>query len=334
MEGTAGQPITVKPETGKRVIIDGSLTINGQYTIWQDIEMMYSGWSTRQTLQEGSNPSDMPINKTVTVNGAYTTMRRCRIHDTAGVGSFAAGAVWEDCDIFHNGWDAPDRGHGHGLYIQNSGARCYVRRNAIHANYGWGIHAYTEGGHIDNLTIEDNVCYDAGDPAGGTNNNGLVGGYAVAQSPELRRNLSYGANGINVGYAAGASDVVLTDNIAPDGITLVNCTFLEQSGNVTTVNELTVKVTPTFYGGIITIYNPALSDTVIVNVSSVLSAGAAYRLRNSQDYYGDVVTGNVAGDGTITVDMRAVSHSVAAIVAGTAEATVFPAFGCFTIEAT
>ena len=296
--------------------------------------MTYSGWTTRHTEQTGSNPSDLPISKSLTVNGSHTTVKRCQIHDLATVGSFSpAGAIWDDNHIYHIGWDAPDRGHGHALYIQNSGARAYVRRNIFNGCYGFGEHGYTQEGHIDYITTEDNTSYGASSPINRSSNNYLVGGYTVAVSPEFRRNLSYGANGINVGYDAGATDVVLTDNIAPDGITLVNCTFAEQSGNVTTVDVLTVKVVQTSYGAIVTIYNPAELDTVNVNVSAVLPANAAYRLRNSQDYYGDVVTGNVAGDGTITVDMRAVSHSVVAIVAGVSEATVFPAFGCFVLEA-
>lgn len=333
IQGTADQPITIKAATGARVIIDGSLIIVGQHTVWQDIEMTYSGWTTRRTEQTGSIPSDLPIDKTLIVNGANTTIRRWQIHDLAGVGSNGAAAVWEDNHISHIGWDAPDRGHGHALYIQNSGARCYVRRNIMNGCYGFGEHGYTEGGHIDYITTEDNTSYGASSPIERNSNNYLVGGYQVAKSPEFRRNLSYGAAGVNIGYAAGATDVVLVDNIAPDGITLVNCTFAEQSGSVTTVDELTVKVVQTSYGAIVTIYNPDAHDTVTVNVSAVLAAGAPYRLRNSQDYYGDVVTGNVAGDGTIEIDMRAVSHSVTQIVAGTAEATVFPAFGAFTIEA-
>lgn len=333
MSGTAEQPITVKAAAGARVIIDGSLIIAGQHTIWEDIEMMYSGWLTRETAQEGSAPSDLPISKSLTVNADHTTIRHCVIHDLAMVGSFAAAALWQDNVIYHIGWDAPDRGHGHALYMQNSGAECVVKANVFSNPYGWGLHAYTQGGHIDDITAIDNTCYNAGVPANSGANNMLIGGYAIAQRPKLQHNCTYNGYGINIGYDAGAADVILTDNIAPDSITLVNCTFTEQSGNVTTVDTLTVKVTPTSYGGIITIYNPDEQDTVTINVSTVLAAGAAYRLRNSQDYYGDVEMGSVREDGTIEIDMRAVSHSVAAIVAGTAEATVFPAFGCFVLEA-
>lgn len=335
MQGTATLPITVRAETGKRVIIDGALTINGQHTVWEGLEVMYSGWSSRVSAFGVPSPSDIPLSKSMNINADYTTIRRCIIHDLATVGSFAAAALWDSNIIYHIGWDAPDRGHGHALYMQNSGAECLVKRNVFSNCYGWGLHAYTQGGHIDDITATDNTCYNAGVPADSGANNILIGGYTVAQRPKLQRNCTYGASGgNNVGYDAGATDVVLTDNYAPDGITLVNCTFAEQSGNVSAPqSDNYIVVLPTDYGGIITIYNWSGYDHVTVNVSTVLAAGALCRLHNSQDYYGDVATGNVAGDGTISIDMRAASHSVAAIVAGTAEATVFPAFGCFVIEA-
>lgn len=339
MQGTEAQPITVKPVAGAKVIIDGSLTINGQYTVWQDIEMMYSGWSTRQTLIPGSTPGDLPISKTLTVNGDYTTIRRWNIHDLAGVGSNGQGAVWEDNVIGRNGWKAVGDsrpGHGHGMYPQSHGARTYIRRNIFPGCFGSNIHCYTENGHIDNITLEDNVAFNPGDLSGGGAYNIVLGGYQVAESPELRRNLTHGAVNINLGYNAqygGATDAVLTDNIAPDGITIVNTTFAENSGNVTTpITELTVKVVPTSYGAIITIYNPDSHDAATVDVTSILATGAAYRLRYAQDYDHDIATGNVAGDGTVSIDMRAASHTVAAPIAHDAGTMTLPTFGVFVLE--
>jgi hypothetical protein len=84
----------------------------------------------------------------------------------------------------------------------------------------------------------------------------------------------------------------------------------------------------------ITIYNWDEADSAVVDVSGVLAAGAPYKLHNAQDYYGDIVTGNVAIDGTITVDMRAVAHTVAAVIGWDhAEVNAFPTFGCFILEA-
>lgn len=85
----------------------------------------------------------------------------------------------------------------------------------------------------------------------------------------------------------------------------------------------------------IIVRNRAAADTVTADVSAVLSPGAAYRLRNSQDYYGDVQTGTVAGNGTISIDVQAANRSVA-VPTGYPEAlaaTTFPAWGAFVLEA-
>jgi hypothetical protein len=85
----------------------------------------------------------------------------------------------------------------------------------------------------------------------------------------------------------------------------------------------------------IVVWNWTGGDSVSVDVSTVLGIGDSYRLRSAIDYFGDVATGTVAGDGTITIDMRAISHSVS-IPDGWEEpliATTFPIFGCFILDA-
>lgn len=86
--------------------------------------------------------------------------------------------------------------------------------------------------------------------------------------------------------------------------------------------------------GNITIYNWQGLNTVTVDVSSVLSAGDSYRLISVQAYFTDIATGTVAGDGTISVDMQAVSHAVTKPTAweGDWYATTFPQFGAFVVE--
>lgn len=279
----------------------------------------------------------MPLTKTFTVNGGHVTVIGCYLHDLATVGSYGEAALWYGNVIYHIGWDADDRGHGHGIYIQNSGLPCTFKRNIIHNCYGWGIHAYTQGGHIDYIILIENICYNAGVPAASGANNILVGGYTTAIDPYLEGNNTYNSGGgVNIGYAVegGATGVVLINNYFPDGITKVNATITTETGNTYTAPASGQRVV--IYGneyaagrGEVAIYNWDNADFATLYVGDVLAPGANYVLRNAQNPFFDYVAGVVAQDGTILVDMRAASHSVASIVAGTAEAPTFPTFGSF-----
>lgn len=118
--GTAEQPITICPYPNETAIIDGSLDINGAYTIWRDLEIRYSGWITRTSLEAGNVPSDLP-RRDLNIYGEGTKLINCYIHDLSNFGWWgtAINSKLYGCLIHSNGWDAPDRGHGHGCYTQN-----------------------------------------------------------------------------------------------------------------------------------------------------------------------------------------------------------------------
>ena len=48
------------------------------------------------------------------------------------------------CLLYYNGYDAPDRGHGHGIYVQNETGTKRLVDNVIFGQFGIGIHGYTE----------------------------------------------------------------------------------------------------------------------------------------------------------------------------------------------
>lgn len=355
--GTAENPITIRPYQSEHVIIDGSLTDNGEYTVWQDIEFTYSGWTKRHTLIEGSFPEDMPWENSVNFNAPGCIVQRCVFHDLCGSVGFwsgAAGGIFRYNVIYHNGWSAPDRGHGHGLYSQNLAASA---AKGIYGNIWWagfclGLKAYsTEEGYVDHYNIYDNISFYAaalyGDPNEVDAWNFYAGSwYETCDDIIFQNNYSYmpagqPAGAINrVGYITHEEEtntgIQLIDNYWPEGRLLTNCTpdpdtgFYgprPESGTVT-------AVIPTETGkGLIAVYNWDEANSVSVDVTSVLSASDDYRLINAEDYYNDITTGTVALDGTITIDMRASEHTVATPVLWDAPATCLPIFGAFMIEA-
>jgi hypothetical protein len=263
LRGTAEAPIIVRQVPGERATLDGGdsdgasvLAVMGAYTWYWGFEIMSSdpvrsvddpdtpigrGYAVKTNSGEEGNPGNRFINLV--------------IHDAAlGI------SLWSEmspaievygCLIYYNGWDAPDRGHGHGIYAQNNEDFLELRDNVIFDQFGWGIHVYGDAeAYLRNFRIEGNICFDNGrlariDPA--FRNNLLAGGESGAPGNSLLRgiyirdNLSYSADADgslagsnNVGYAAGCeSDISITDNTfaQADALWLIECVPETITGN-------------------------------------------------------------------------------------------------------
>lgn len=341
LTGTAEQPITIRPLPGQRVTIDGSLTIQGAYTHWHDIEVTHSGWQSRVSAESGSHPVEITAGR-LDVFGAGCRLINCVLHDLFGVGVWASGedATLYGCLAYGNGWSGPDRGHGHALYTQHvAGAPRVLMHNVWHSCFGWGLHAYTQtNGNIDNVTARQNVAYNAGALHDAAYVNLLLGGdwISPAEGAVLDANNTYGAHGIQE-YGAGWTGAIVIDNYCPDGISCDPDHCAEYSGNATSAPASGTRITlwPNEYDAgraLLTVYNWDHLDAVAVDVSAVYSAGDTIRARNTQDYYEDAPLLTVAQDGTLTMDMRAASHTVVAPVQWIAPETTFPEFGCWVLE--
>lgn len=332
--GTADDPVVFQAAEGATPIIDGAFTVNGSHLRFDNLIFRYSGWTAETRAADGPH---------LDVYGEDVLFRNCILHDLANIGLWvqAVGSTFYGCLMFNIGWYQVYTGLGHSLYTQNGGTERIIKHNIMHAPFGWNVHAYAEGGSLQNLTFTENTCFGAGLLSDRLYDDFLVGGTSgLAVNPKFYRNNAYGGRGVNVGYAAGATGVVLEDNYFPDGIFKHNCTIVSETGNVyeAPVSGQRVTVWPDDYTagrGYVTVYNWDEADSAVVDVSTVLDAGAAYRLINAHDPFVDIATGTVALDGTITIDMRAVSHSVATPIGWeTTAATYFPVFGAFVLEAT
>ena len=133
LTGTLANPIKVMSYPGEWAVIDGNvsfstikstviLRINGGYTWFLNFEITNTETGTRKIAISGSNPPERRANS-VDDAGVATKIINLVIHDT-GQGIQAANHVngneYYGNIIYNNGWDAPDRTHGHGNYIQNS----------------------------------------------------------------------------------------------------------------------------------------------------------------------------------------------------------------------
>lgn len=337
--GASGKLLSFRNYQDEQPQLDGSITINGGYVEYRNLEIFYSGWLSRESAEEGSSPSDIPL-KLFHVNAPNSRFINCIIHDLREVGfwSGANDSEFYGCLMFNIGWTAPDRGHGHGIYTQNIAGSKRIEDCIIFNNFGWGIHAYSSNAiNLFGMQFIGNTCFNAGKLNGSNYIDILIGsGTGMAQAPIIRENMSYGTSTGLQFYSNGAEDVTLEDNYCPNGKTGMY-TALSESGNYwgSAIGNQTFLRPNRYQSGRanLTIYNQAQADSVQVDVSSVLSAGRAYKLRNVQDYFVDIQTGTVAQDGTITVNMPAINRSVQAPIAWNAPATTFPDFGCFVLEA-
>ena len=149
------------------------------------------------------------------------------LHDL-GSNGFWAGAEGSEiygCIIYHNGFDAADRGHGHGIYAQNATGTKTIAENIVFGGYSFGIHVYTEGGSIQGFDLVGNVLFNAGvvSSVSGHKDDCLIGGLQPADRILLRENLVWAIGGdtrsVQLGYSVANGAVQLQDNYVIGALT-------------------------------------------------------------------------------------------------------------------
>ena len=331
LNGTSSSPIIVRQYAGERATLDGNdgtsnvtLLVNGSYAWFWGFEVMNSN---PNRISGNTLP---PPNRGQGTNllGVGTKLINMIVHDT-GQGTLTTANTNEVYGnlIYYNGYSGTDRGHGHGIYAQHQGtATKPIHDNIIFDQFGWGIHAYAEGGYLDYLDFQGNTSFNNGgiSPNGWTTNI-LLGGLRVATNPTLIDNYTYnteqaGAN--NTGYSAGCTNPTITGNYFDSGTALkiVSCTGIAMTGNTFygSISGFTQGQFPsnTYYSsrpmGVkvfirpnayeagranITIYNWDLQSTVPVGLNGLLSAGSYYEVRDAQNPFGPpVLTGTYDGN--------------------------------------
>jgi hypothetical protein len=217
LAGTETQPILVAQSANERATIDGSLKVDGEWTIF---------WGFEVTNSDADRANERPT--CVEVEGAHTKFINLVVHDGGNGFGFWSSAVDSELYgniIYNNGWRGIDRGHGHGVYTQNEEGTKLIRDNVIFNQYGWGVHAYAEEGELKGLQFEGNVSFDNGAPAGARYDNILVGGRRPAERISLVANYTYetpteGETKPNVRLhyeAANNKDLTVKDNYFAGG---------------------------------------------------------------------------------------------------------------------
>jgi hypothetical protein len=227
LKGTAAAPIVVRQYPGERAMIDagplsetvGALTVRGEWTHFQDIELMSSALHRTSSRPHG-----------LLVYASNTKYINLVVHDV-GVAIYtaddAANVEIYGCIIYNNGWETT-RGNGHAVYIKNSTGSKIVRDNITFNQFGYGLHGYTNlrTGRLYGLTFDGNVSFNNGslsaNPSANTANV-LLGGQQPVERGQVTNNMTYFSPGVRaynvvLGWSSRSSrDVTATGNYIVGG---------------------------------------------------------------------------------------------------------------------
>lgn len=372
LSGTAEAPIVVRAWPGERVTLDGIgndtpvLGIVGQNAWYWGLEITNSDTDNRV---DDTLPADVLRGGGVQVDTARDVrVINMAIHDTAQGISFWTPAV--DSELYGNiisvnGYDAPDRPHGHAIYTQNDTGTKRIEDNVLFHGMSYGIHVYTEGGTIRGFDIAGNVAFQTGTAPTGPREGGndvLIGGLQPAARIRLHENFGYSTERdrtlLRVGYSADNEDVVVTDNYVVGGttfgapwssITMTGNTFIGPVNGVDTSmyadNEYldgmqpaanAVFVRPNRYEegrGHVIVYNFEGANEVAADLSSILEPGWAYEVRDAQNFFAEPVAAGVYDGGSVMLPMTGLEPAQPVGLPGAIEATeqTDPEFGVFVV---
>jgi len=334
LAGADGSRITVSAYPGERPVIDGAgadettLSIEGSWTDYRGFEVTNS-WPDRWAGREEG----------MYVVGEHVRLINLVLHDLGNNGFWTPALdLWiYGCLIYNNGYDDSDRAHGHGIYTQNLEGTKHIVDNIIFDGYSYGIHAYTEGGSIQGFDIVGNVWFQSGVAAAGTDtrkDDCLVGGLQPADRVLLQDNMgwadAWSERSVRLGYEDLVNGSVALHGNYFAGATIFAApwTEIEMSGN-TFYGEVegvdaslysdnaflaeterptgsTVFVRPNLFEpgrAHIVVYNWDLADSVEVDISGVLDAGASYKIMNAQDFLSDPVATGVFDGSPVSLPM-------------------------------
>ncbi|MBI3858025.1 MAG: right-handed parallel beta-helix repeat-containing protein [Planctomycetes bacterium] len=302
--GTEAAPIQVRGAAGERVTIlnSGIDVLQGTDYLWlRDLEIVGDApVEKRVSDQTGSWPKDLPGTNGLTIHaGKGCKFINLVIHDNllGGVGWWIGSTDSEmhGCIVYNNGWKAPDRTHGHCIYVQNrDGVKTIT--NCILTVPEWGgsysMHAYgSKNAYVDNFVIEDNITYERG--------RFLVGGGRPSDHIRVARNYLHGVD-MQIGMTKENEDCEIRDNVVVNGkIAINNYKKAVDEGNVRELPASKAVLIPNKYDPArahVAIYNGAKAASVALDVSKVLKPGDSYVLLDPKDVYGKpLLEGKVEG---------------------------------------
>lgn len=214
LTGAVAQPITITNYPSERALLVGTnisahvfTVVEGSSNVWiRGLHIINA--NTNRVPERGHG---------IYILGPGTKVLHCIIHDTGnGIGAWSQAPDTELAGniIYFNGYQdvSPDRGHGHGIYMQNLTGAKLVRNNIIFNQFGKGIQAYAQDGDLRHMIVSNNICFNNGGASRDLepDDNILVGGSQPAIDIKVINNIAFTSlsGGINIrfGYNNMGSD--------------------------------------------------------------------------------------------------------------------------------
>ena len=218
--GQPGKPVVVRQAPGARAIIDAAGSLNttfhvgGEYTVFWGFEIINSNTARVTSGRRGN---------VIANYASHTKYINLVVHD-GGVGFYTEPDYVDvevaGCIFYNNGWQGPDRGHGHAVYLKSKSGPVLVRDNVMFNQFGYGLHIYSNAGsgQMNNIRAEGNITFNNGSVATKSQSaNVLLGGEDYATGDVLQDNVAYYSRGIAqpnlmVGYGRKENGTVQIKN--------------------------------------------------------------------------------------------------------------------------
>jgi hypothetical protein len=269
MKGTAEKPIMVAPAPGESPRFVADLRIYSSYVWFWGLDVTGPD-DHRTSKQVTSWPTDVTCTGiTVAVNSKQQHPGLKFIHNVVHDNNACGIGFWQeavDAELYgsvfwYDGWRAPDRGHGHAVYVQNLEGTKRIENNIIFKNFCYGIQAYgTSNARLEGYHIEGNIMFQNGAPCGPNAREGddkdlqyglILGGGAPVKRSAVIDNCFYNKDlnrpVISIGYYGGVNneDLRLTGNyIIGSAYFFKKWQKVEQKGNLIYGKRITEQPDP------------------------------------------------------------------------------------------